>query len=109
MKTDFYVVDSSAPPLLSLKLSLDLGLIQLTHSVDHSSGELDKTAVLSACEDLFECVGLLPGTCSLHLKEDAVPVVCPPRKVPFGLQDKLKAEVGINGSKASHLQSDRTY
>ena len=36
---------------------------------------------------------MLPGTCSLHLKEDAVPVVCPPRKVPFGLQDKLKAEL----------------
>ena len=93
VNTEFYVVESFAPPLLSLKTSLDLGLIQLTHSVDHSSGTLDKPAILSQYKDLFEGIGLLPGTCSLHLKEDAVPVVCPPRKVPFGLQDKLKAEL----------------
>ena len=29
----------------------------------------------------------------MHLKDDAIPVVCPARKVPFGLQDKLKAEL----------------
>ena len=67
MNTEFYVVESFAPPLLSLKTSLDLGLIQLTHSVDHSSGTLDKPAILSQYKDLFEGIGLLPGTCSLHL------------------------------------------
>ena len=93
INTEFYVVDSSAPPLLSLRTSLDLGLIQLTHSVDHSSDGLDKQAILASHKDLFQGIGLLPGTCSLHLKDDAVPVVCPARKVPFGLQDKLKAEL----------------
>ncbi|MEW8548052.1 MAG: RNase H-like domain-containing protein [Candidatus Thiodiazotropha sp.] len=100
VKTEFYVVESSAAPLLSLRTSLDLGLIQLTHSVDHSVDGLDhastgtdKKAVFAANKDLFEGIGLLPGTCSLHLKDDAVPVVCPVRKVPFGLQDKLKAEL----------------
>ncbi|MCG8048271.1 MAG: RNase H-like domain-containing protein [Candidatus Thiodiazotropha endolucinida] len=100
VKTDFYVVESSAPPLLSLRTSLDLGLIQLTHSVDHSvdrldhsNNGLDKKSILTTHKDLFEGIGLMPGTCTLHLKDDAIPVVCPARKVPFGLQDKLKAEL----------------
>lgn len=108
VKTEFYIVDSSAPPLLSLRTSLDLGLIQLTHSVDHSvdgldqsSSSLDKKAVLATNKDLFEGIGLLPGTCSLHMKDDAVPVVCPTRKVPFGLQDKLKAE--LDSMEAKHV------
>ena len=42
VNTEFNVVESSAPPLLSLKTSLDLGLIKLTHSIGHSSGEQEK-------------------------------------------------------------------
>ena len=94
----FYIVESSIP-LLSLRTSLDLGLIQLTHSVDLIETDLDKTTVLKQYKDLFEGIGLFPGTCSLHLKENAVPVVCPPRKVPFGLQDKLKTELDSMESK----------
>ena len=44
VKTEIYIVDSSATPLLSLKTSLDLGLIQLTHSVDHSVDGLDQSS-----------------------------------------------------------------
>lgn len=84
VKTDFNVVENSAPPLLSLTMSWDLGLIQMTHSVnhsvkglDHSSNGLDIKAVLATHKDLFKGTGLLLGTCSLHLKEDALPVLCP--------------------------------
>ena len=94
----FYIVESSIP-LLSLRTSLDLGLIQLTHSVDLTENGLDKTAVLKQYKDLFEGIGLFPGTCSLHLKENVIPVVCSPRKVPFGLQDKLKTELDSMESK----------
>ena len=99
VNTDFYIVESTAPPLLSLKTSLDLGLIQLTHSIDRTENYLDKTAILKQYKDLFDGIGQLSGTCSLHLKENAIPVVCPPRKVPFGLQDKLKEELDSMESK----------
>ena len=85
--------------MLSLRTSLDLGLIQLTHSVDLIENDLDKTTVLKQYKDLFEGIGLFLGTCSLHLKENAVPVLCPQRKVPFGLQDKLKTELDSVESK----------
>lgn len=92
-KTDFFVVESSAQPLLSLQTSLDLGLLKLTYSVDNGQTHLEKNDVMQEYGDLFDGIGMFSGTCTLHLKENAIPVVCPPRKVPYGLQDKLKTEL----------------
>jgi hypothetical protein len=66
-------------------------------SIDAS--DLSKDTVLREYKELFHGLGLFPGTCSLHLKENAVPVVCPPRKVPFRLRDKLKKELDSIESK----------
>jgi hypothetical protein len=90
VKTTFYVVDSKSPALLSLQTSIDLEFIKLTFAVDKQGVELSKQTILSEYNDLFKGIGLFPGTCSLHLKENAVPVVCPPRQVLVALQDKLK-------------------
>lgn len=71
-------------------------LIKLTYSVDNKvthTSQLDMNVIRQEYNELFNGIGLFQGTCSLHLKENAVPTVCPPRKVPFGLQDKLKAEL----------------
>lgn len=35
----------------------------------------------------------MPGKVKLHLKTDCVPVVNPPRRVPVGLNDRLKDEL----------------
>ena len=92
-KAEFYIVDSNAPPLISLNLSLELGLIKMTYSLEKQPEiGLDLQTVLAKNKDLFKGIGLLPGTCSLHLKENATPVVCPPRRVPFGLRERLKSE-----------------
>lgn len=94
VSSDFYVVETDSPPLLSLHTSLDLGLIRFTFAVDNQANSgLDKTQVLSEYKDLFQGIGLLPGTCTLHLKENAVPVVNPPRKVPVAIQGRLKKEL----------------
>ena len=44
-------------------------------------------------KDVFTGIGLFPGECIIHLKQDAVPVVHPPRKVPVALRKPLKAEL----------------
>jgi hypothetical protein len=90
ISAEFYVVDSKASPLISLNLSLELGLIKITYSIEKQPEMgLDLQTVLAKNKDLFKGIGLLPGTCSLHLKENATPVVCPPRK-SFGLQERFK-------------------
>ena len=85
-------------PLLSLKTSVDLGLIQLTCTIDKHSSEitgtgLNKQQVLSDYKDIFEGIGVIPGSCKLHLKQNAVPVVNPARRVPEALRNRLQEEL----------------
>ena len=98
--TQFYIVETSKIPLLSLKTSLDLSLIQLIYSVDNpvcQSVEQQETCtkenILQKFPDLFKGVGLIPGDIQLHLKPDAVPVVNPPRQIPVALRDRFKSEL----------------
>lgn len=96
----FYIVETSKTPLLSLKTSLDLNLIQLIYSVDSPACQnadmhdaFTKEKVLQEFQDLFKGVGLLSGDVELHLKPDAIPVVNPPRRIPIALRDRFKAEL----------------
>ena len=57
---EFYVVKTQSSPILGLKSCLDLELIKLIYSVDHSvtpesydNAGLDKAAVLNDFEDVF--------------------------------------------------------
>ncbi len=100
-----FVVENSSPCLIGLQSSLDLELIKLTYSVDskvaenthkHSNNsplELNKTLVMSNYGNLFKGIGVIPGSCHLHLKENAIPVVNPPRRIPEALKSRLKSEL----------------
>ena len=71
-----------------MSTSIELELIKLTYAVDSTQQN-----IVSDYADLFKGVGLFTGTCSIHLKDDAVPVVNPPRRIPLALRDKLKDEL----------------
>ncbi|CAH2092466.1 unnamed protein product [Euphydryas editha] len=43
--------------------------------------------------DLFHGVGKLPGKYKIILKDNVCPSVCPVRKIPLGIRDKLKSEL----------------
>ncbi|XP_052778759.1 uncharacterized protein K02A2.6-like [Mya arenaria] len=94
VNTTFYIVSSDAPPLIGLQTSVDLGLIQLTYAIDREHGQpVNKEYVMSEYSDLFKGVGILPGKSKLYLREDAIPVITPPRRVPEALKSRLKAEL----------------
>ncbi len=38
-------------------------------------------------------LGILPGKVHLELRDDVAPVVCPPRKVPIALRQKVKDDL----------------
>ena len=97
---EFYVVKTQSSPILGLKSCLDLELIKLIYSVYHSvtpesydNAGLDKAAVLNDFADVFEGIGLIPGECTIHIDPNAVPVVHPPRRVPFAIREALKKEL----------------
>ena len=81
IETLFYVVETSRSPLMSLKTSLDLSLIQLIYSVDNPGGQNEictKEQIMREYPDLFKGVDLIPGDVELHLKPDEVPVINAP-------------------------------
>ena len=96
IETLFYVVETSRTPLMSLKTSLDLSLIQLIYSVDNPSGQNEictKEQIMHEYPELFKGVGLIPGDVELHLKPDAVPVINAPRRIPVALRERFRTEL----------------
>ena len=81
--------------MIGLQSSLDLSLLKLTYSVESTpcSAPLSKQSVQHEYAELFNGVGVLLGTCKLYLKENAIPVVIPPRRVPEALKTKFKDEL----------------
>ena len=95
----FYVVEGSAPPLVSLQSSVDIGLIMLTYAVEtfsqRASSDLDKQSVMNEYAELFAGIGVLPGECKLYIKENGVLVVRvnPLCRIPEALKTKFKEEL----------------
>ena len=94
VRADFIVADGcQSQPILSLKTSLELKLIQLTLSIEHPNQPLTKERVIKEYEEVFNGFGGLDGYVSIQLKDDAVPVVHSPRRVPYAIKDKVKEEL----------------
>ena len=90
-------MDSNAPSIIGLKSSIDLGLLKLTYHVESSTQsqqkDFCKKSITTEYCDLFNGIGVIPGICHLHLKDDAIPVVCSPRRIPEALKSRLKSEL----------------
>ena len=92
-ETMFYVVEGNAPPIISLHTSIDLGLLQLTYAVENTFKQCNNQLIERDYADLFKGIGVIPGEIKLHIKDDAVPVVNPPRRVLEALKSRLKDEL----------------
>ena len=82
---EFIVADYES--VLSGDHSVTLGLLKKLFKVN----ELYDGVTVNP--DIFNEIGCLDGEIKLFLKEDAVPVIHPPRKVPLSLYDPLKAKL----------------
>lgn len=92
----FHIVDCNGPPILGFKACKALGLIKVVYAVtDENKAEQPTHAkdILSEYSDVFEGVGEFQGECSFRVDPNITPVVCPPRRVPFALRDRLKSEL----------------
>ncbi len=102
----FYVVDAQGPILLGCSSSLELDLISINPSINEVQTSPDKstlskkTTPIRGIDDVkrqypecFKGIGKLPGTCHITLREDADPVVHPPRKYPIHLREEIKSEL----------------
>ena len=97
----FHVVDTppASQPILGLPACLQLKVIQLVLSVDsdctlsQNDSLLTKNTVIEEYKHLYSGLGDLEGEITIHLKENATPVVHPPRRVPHAIKHRLKEEL----------------
>ena len=85
----YFIVNQKSTPILGLSACTGLNLIHLAFNVDiaHSS------TLIEQYDHLFHGIGLFPGYCDIKIKEDAIPVIHPPRRIPLALRGRLKTEL----------------
>ena len=101
VKTRWYVADTAGPAILGLPSCNRLGVVTMNCSVEVRktapraiSGPIKTTEdLIKEYPDRFEGIGHFPGDYKIHLKEDAQPVIHPPRKCPIAIRPKVKAEL----------------
>ena len=81
----FYVVHIAAQPILGLADCVALGLIQRVHSLEVPP--MLKETIQAEFGDVFKGLGNL-GDYHITLKENATPVIHPPRRIPHSLLEK---------------------
>lgn len=101
----FQVVKGASCPIIGAATSEnELKIIKRIYSVvdqdqildnalqvkNEKSMKLTESNLLSEYKDVFEGLGCMEGEVEIKLKQNAIPVVNPPRNVPVALHDKLK-------------------
>ncbi|GBM60855.1 hypothetical protein AVEN_145165-1, partial [Araneus ventricosus] len=85
----FYVVNVKSKPILGLKGCLELKLIERIDAIECS--KISKNEQIKQYKDVFTGTGEFPDELyHITLKDNAIPVIHPPRRVPQALQPKLK-------------------
>ncbi|KAK2715887.1 hypothetical protein QYM36_010454 [Artemia franciscana] len=93
-KHKFFVVNTQKVLITSRQTSVDLDLVKFIFDVLTMQPTPDQIKIMiDQYADVFEGIGQVPGMCKLTLKEGAVPTVQPPKRVPFALEKRLKAEL----------------
>ncbi|GBL80174.1 hypothetical protein AVEN_29154-1 [Araneus ventricosus] len=108
---DFIIVaNPQVRPLLGINECVKLDLIHFVNDIEiPNKNKLDqymnmafssKDEFIPNNMELFEGVGKFKGTCKITIKNDATPVVRPPRRVPLTVKPKLELklkELGAQG------------
>ena len=88
LQIPFIVADTQAAPILGLQTSSRFQLIKRIESVTRSMPNY-----INGFNDSFGELGKLPKVHHITMKNNAVPMVHPPRRIPIAIQDKVKHEL----------------
>ena len=89
----FFVLDVDSQPILGLKDCEEMGLIKQIDSI--VTGQLTKHSIKSIYRNVFTGVGTL-GKYHITLCDNSIPRICPPRRVPCSLKQRLKQAIDAN-------------
>lgn len=89
--TDFIIVDKAVSPLLGLESCIKLNLIVLHKEKIHNLYKFNtKDEFIKKNSELFEGLGKFRDKCEIQVNSEAIPVINPPRRIPFAIRNKLK-------------------
>ena len=88
LQIPFIVADTQAAPILGLQTSSRFQLIKRIESVTRSMPNYT-----NGFNDCFGELGKLPKVHHITMKNNAVPMIHPPRRIPIAIQDKVKHEL----------------
>ena len=89
------MVDVDVIPVLGLQTAANPRLIQRLYTVASSGTNGTKAEILGTYAAQLGGIGTLPG--GYEIDERATPLVHPPRRIPYMLKDKVKAELCRKG------------
>lgn len=98
INVDLYVVDVDSPAILGLNTCQELRLIERVESIERGTLKqgfepLTRDSLVRDFSDVFTGLGKFKGEYKIEVDSNVKPVVHPPRKVPFSLQNKLKETI----------------
>jgi len=90
---EFVVIDGDARSILGRKTALELGVLRVGHGrLEVNSLTVDQ--MTSRFPELFKGIGKLKNyQARLHIDPEVRPVAQKVRRIPFGLRDKVEAEI----------------
>lgn len=94
----FCIIDTDSEPILSLNTCIELNLIHKIDNINMNSNEIlevlkEKQQFIDKNSHIFHGLGNIPFKYKIRLKEDAVPVVKSPRRVPDVIKPRLKKKL----------------
>ena len=87
----FFVVAVESPPILGLLARQKLNLVGRVETLAQSP--LTKSEIIKEFSDVFSGLRRMEGEYHIELDDKVEPVIHPPRRVPYGLLEKLKLKL----------------
>ena len=88
---EFYITSMKSEPVLSVSSCRELGLIKFVNNLKEETADQFSARIQSEYKDVFEGLGCLERPYHIELNPDVLPVVSPPRRIPYGLEGRVKA------------------
>lgn len=89
----FVVIKEKLTPILSLKTSVELGLVKRIDVIKtNNANEISskKNMFYEKNKDIFTGLGCFPDICEIKLREGSIPKALTARRIPIKIKDKFK-------------------
>ena len=92
---EFQIVTAPVVPALGLGSSMELGLLKRVYTLNAQPAPQvgDPHVILEEFKEVFQGLGCLNYEYDIKIDPNVPPVVHPPRRVPFALRNRLKAQL----------------